>query len=207
MLTPDRPVLVLASGNAGKLREMAALLEPHGFTLRAQSEWDFPPAIEDAASFIENALKKARHAARHTGLPAIADDSGLVVPALEGAPGIYSARFAGEGASDEANNRKLLDQLAGLPGPARRAYFHCAMVLVRSADDPVPVIASASWWGEIAEAASGTGGFGYDPLFWLCDRDCTSAQLPAQVKNRISHRGQAAQALLEAIREHDDTLP
>jgi XTP/dITP diphosphohydrolase len=192
--------IVLASGNAGKLRELGALLAPEGFILRPQSQWGFAEVIEDGLSFVENALKKARHAAANTGLPAIADDSGLVVPSLGGEPGIYSARYAGPGAGDVQNNEKLLRHLAGQQGSARRAYFHCAMVLVRHAADPVPLIASASWWGAIAEAAQGSGGFGYDPLFWLAEHGCTSAQLPPEHKNRISHRGQATRALMSLLR-------
>jgi XTP/dITP diphosphohydrolase len=192
--------IVLASGNVGKLRELGALLAPEGFILRPQSQWGFAEAIEDGLTFVENALKKARHAAANTGLPAIADDSGLVVPALGGEPGIYSARYAGPGAGDVQNNEKLLRQLAGQEAGARRAYFHCAMVLVRHAADPVPLIASASWWGEIAQTPRGAGGFGYDPLFWLAEQGCTSAELPPEEKNRISHRGQAAQSLLSLLR-------
>lgn len=193
--------LVLASGNSGKLREMAAMLEPLGLSLLPQSNWGFPEALEDGASFIENALKKARHASCHTGLAAIADDSGLVVPALGGAPGIYSARYAGINATDADNNLKLLSEMASFSGPERRAFFHCAMVMVRETDDPVPLVASASWWGEVAEQPSGSGGFGYDPLFRLPERACTSAELPKEVKNRISHRGQAARALVELLGE------
>lgn len=200
-----RGEIVLASGNAGKLRELAAILGPEGFTLRPQSEWGFPEAVEDGATFVENALKKARHAASQTGLPAIADDSGLVVPALGGAPGIYSARYAGPESSDADNNHKLLQHLNGKQGKARRAYFHCAMVLLRHAEDPVPVIASASWWGEIAPSGRGAGGFGYDPLFWLADRGCTSAELDAAVKNRLSHRGRASRRLVAML--HDDRPP
>ncbi len=203
MAGPDLCKLVLASGNAGKLRELAVMLEPLGISLYPQSGWDFPEAIEDAASFIENALKKARHAASHTGLAAIADDSGLVVPALGGAPGIYSARFAGSTATDADNNLKLLNEMSAFTGKKREAYFHCAMVLVRDPNDPVPLIASASWWGEVADHPSGSGGFGYDPLFRVPEHGCTSAELPREVKNRISHRGQAARALVRMLGETD----
>jgi XTP/dITP diphosphohydrolase len=195
-----RKTLVLASGNRGKLREIAAMLRPLGLVLRAQSEWSVPEIAEGAPTFVENALSKARNAARHTGLPAIADDSGLVVPALGGAPGIRSARYAGEGAGDAENNRKLLEEMRDLDGPARAAYFQCAMVLLRAPDDPVPLIASENWRGEVARQPRGDGGFGYDPLFWLEDRRCTSAELPPRVKNRISHRAQAMRHLIELLR-------
>ncbi len=180
------------------------MLAPLGLNLAPQSDWQVREAVEDAPTFIENALIKARHAARHTGLPAIADDSGLVVPALGGAPGIFSARFAGPGAGDEANNRKLLDDMKHLTGEVRAAYFQCTMVLVRRPDDPVPLVASDNWWGEIADAPRGEGGFGYDPLFWLPDRRCTSAELPPGIKNRISHRGQAMRHMIELLRRNDD---
>jgi XTP/dITP diphosphohydrolase len=193
----------LASGNPGKLRELSAMLAPLGFELAAQSDWNVPEASEDAPTFIENALIKARNAARHTGLPSIADDSGLVVPALGGAPGIRSARYAGEGAGDAANNRRLLEAMRSLKGPDRAACFQCAMVLTRSCSDPVPLIASESWTGEITHAPQGEGGFGYDPLFWLADRQCTSAELPPEVKNRISHRGQAMRRMLDLLRDSD----
>jgi XTP/dITP diphosphohydrolase len=206
MKPSERIDIVLASGNPGKLRELDALLAPEGFSLRAQSEWGFSEAVEDGLTFVENALKKARHAAVNTGLPAIADDSGLVVPALAGEPGIYSARYVGPEASDEENNRKLLRQLDGQQGIARRAFFHCAMVFVRHSEDPVPLIASASWWGEIAEAARGSGGFGYDPLFWVAEHRRTSAELPAEVKNRLSHRGQATRLLVAMLHEQGPGL-
>ena len=196
MISGVARTVVLASGNAGKLRELSDMLSGVGLDLKPQSDWNVPEAVEDGLSFVENALLKARHAAGLTGHPSIADDSGLVVPALNGAPGIYSARYAGPGANDHDNNRKLLEAMEGLSGHERRAYFHCAMVHIESAEDPVPLIASASWWGEIARAPSGQGGFGYDPLFWLADKSCSSAQLPREVKNAISHRGQATRMLL-----------
>lgn len=191
--------LVLASGNAGKLRELEDLLGPLGYVLRPQSEWDTPEAVEDAPTFVENALIKARNAAGHTGRPAIADDSGLVVSALGGEPGIFSARYAGEG-GDTANNALLLENMAGLKGEDRVAYFYCAMVLVCSRSDPAPVIATARWHGSILPAPRGDGGFGYDPLFLVDGMDCSSAELPAETKNRLSHRGQAARALAAALR-------
>lgn len=194
---------MLASGNPGKLREFAGLLQPLDFEVRPQSEWDVPPVAEDASTFLENALIKARHAARCTGLPALADDSGLVVPALGGAPGVHSARYAGSHGDAGANNRKLLDAMQGLEGAERAAYFHCAMVLLKSADDPVPQVASASWWGEIAQAERGRNGFGYDPLFWLPERQCTAAELSSPEKAGLSHRGQATRLLLGQLTPSD----
>ncbi len=191
--------LVLATGNAGKIAEMRSLLAPTGIQVRAQSEFDVPEVAETGMSFVENALLKARHTARYTGLPALADDSGLCVDALRGAPGIYSARYAGAEASDENNNRKLLRKLEGLTGAARSARFHCALVLVRDAHDPVPLIFQANWAGTIGESSAGEQGFGYDPLFLPADLQCSAAQLEAAHKNRISHRGQAMAKLLQAL--------
>jgi len=156
-------------------------------------------AVENGLSFIENALIKARHAARLTGLPALGDDSGLVVDALDGGPGIYSSRFAGEGADDVSNNRLLLEALAGVGESRRGAHFYCAMALLRHAGDPAPLVATGKWDGRILEAPAGSDGFGYDPLFWLPGLGCTAAQLPADVKNRLSHRGQALAALLQQL--------
>jgi XTP/dITP diphosphohydrolase len=191
--------LVLASGNAGKLRELKAMLEPLGWSVRPQGDWSLEEAAEDGISFIENALIKARHAAGATGLPALGDDSGLVVEALGGQPGIRSSRYAGEEASDEANNLKLLRALDGLPADRRSAHFYCAMALVRHPGDPAPLLATGKWRGRILEAPAGAGGFGYDPLFWLAEEGCTSAQLSAERKNRLSHRGQALAALLRQV--------
>lgn len=191
--------VVLASGNPGKLREFQALLADSGFTVRPQSELGVSEAAETGLTFIENALLKARHAARHTGLPAIADDSGLAVDALQGRPGIYSARFAGPAADDTANNAALLDALAGVPLAQRTARYHCVLVYLRHAEDPVPLICERCWEGYIATAPRGSGGFGYDPLFWLPDLDVMAAELEPERKNRISHRGQALQALLAAL--------
>ena len=196
--------LVLASNNRGKLRELQRLMAPLGLHLRRQGEWDFPEAVEDAPGFIENALIKARHAAAHTGLPALADDSGLVVPHLNGEPGIHSARFAGRHGDDEGNNRKLLRCLEGVTSEQRAAYFYCAMALVRHPDDPAPWIATGQWHGVIASAPSGEGGFGYDPLFLLPERGCTSAELPPETKNRLSHRGQAVRALMRQLGDGND---
>jgi XTP/dITP diphosphohydrolase len=195
----DGWTLVLASGNQGKLGELRAMLEPHGWTVRPQADWDLEEAVEDGLSFIENALIKARHASRATGLQALGDDSGLVVEALEGRPGIRSARYAGAGASDEANNRKLLQALAGIPASRRQARFYCAMALVRHADDPAPLLATGSWRGRILEEPLGDGGFGYDPLFWVAEEGCSSAQLSKERKNRLSHRGRALAALLRLV--------
>lgn len=191
--------LVLASGNPGKLRELNAMLEPSGWAALPQSDWEVSEAVEDGLGFIENALIKARHAARHTGLPALGDDSGLVVDALNGAPGIFSARFAGAPADDARNNRKLLDELDGVPEAERTAHFYCAMALVRHADDPAPLIATGQWDGRILEQPSGTGGFGYDPLFHVPGEGCSSAELPPDLKNRISHRGRALASLMEQM--------
>jgi XTP/dITP diphosphohydrolase len=188
--------LVLASGNQGKLRELSCLLEPLGWNVSRQSDWNVAEAVEDGLSFIENALIKARHAAKLTGLPALGDDSGLVVDALNGAPGIYSSRFAGEGAGDAANIEKLLQELTGVPEAARQAHFYCAMVLIRHARDPAPLLATGRWEGRILERPAGNGGFGYDPVFWVPGEQCSSAELPAAVKNRISHRGRALSALI-----------
>ncbi len=189
--------LVLATGNAGKVREMQSHLEAVGVEVLPQNAFDFPPAVEDAPTFVENALKKARHAARYSGLPAVADDSGLVVPALAGAPGVHSARYAGEGAGDEDNVAKLLDALAGEAD--RRAWFHCAMVYVAHPEDPTPVIAEGRWEGWVATAPYGEGGFGYDPVFLVAPDGPTAAQLAPDEKHRLSHRGQALRALLRRL--------
>jgi len=192
-------MLVLASGNPGKLRELKAMLEPFGWSVLPQNDWEISEAVEDGLSFIENALIKARHASRHTGLPALGDDSGLVVDALGGAPGIYSSRFAGADADDSANNRKLLGALKGVPESARGAHFYCAMALVRHAEDPAPLLATGRWDGRILKTLAGVGGFGYDPLFRVPGQDCSAAELPANIKNRLSHRGQALSEMLERM--------
>ena len=195
-----RKTLVLASGNRGKLREMTAILGPLGWSVRPQGDWDVPDAIEDGLSFVENALIKARHAARLTGLPSLADDSGLAVDALGGAPGIYSARYAG-GAGDEANTEKLLRALDGRSVEERGAHFYCALALVHHAEDPAPLIAVGRWDGIIAEAPAGAGGFGYDPVFFVPEASCTSAELPPETKNRMSHRGKALRALVALMQD------
>ena len=195
--------LVLASGNAGKLKELAALLAPLGIEVLPQSAFNVSEAEEPHPSFIENAIAKARHAARATGLPALADDSGLCVDVLGGAPGVLSARFAGEPKSDARNNALLLEKLAHLTEPAqRRAYFYSAVVLVRHAEDPRPLIADGEWHGEILPAARGAGGFGYDPLFWLPELEQTAAELEPALKNTLSHRGAAMRHLLDRLAEH-----
>ena len=182
--------LVLASGNAGKLVELRELLGA-GFTLHAQSEFGLADAEETGASFVENAILKARHAARATGLPALADDSGLCVDALDGAPGLYSARYAGTHGDSEANIGKLLCELDGVPDAERSARFVCVLALLRHADDPLPLIAQGIWEGRILHARQGRGGFGYDPVFFSPAHGCSAAELPADIKNRDSHRGRA----------------
>jgi XTP/dITP diphosphohydrolase len=191
--------IVVATGNRGKLAELSRLLAPTGIALCAQSELGIEPPEETGLTFIENALLKARHASAATGLPALADDSGLAVDALGGAPGIYSARYAGENADDEGNNRKLLESLAGVAPDARTARYHCALVLLRHPADPLPLVCSASWEGVILAAPRGTGGFGYDPLFLVPSLDRTAAELEPALKNRLSHRGRALQMMLAAL--------
>ena len=190
--------LVLESNNAGKLKEFRELLATVGFDVHAQGEFNVPEAEEPHFTFVENALAKARHAARMTGLPALADDSGVCVNALGGAPGVYSARYAGEPKSDARNNEKLIADLE--PHADKSAYYYCVLVFVRHADDPQPVIADGRWNGEIIADARGQGGFGYDPYFFLPTLGKTVAELPAEEKNRLSHRGQALRALVEKLR-------
>jgi len=192
--------LVLATGNAGKLKELRELLPPPAFEVLPQSQFTSASVEETGLTFIENAILKARHAAEVSGLPAIADDSGLEVDALDGAPGIYSARYAGEGASDEDNLMKLLAALEGKSPAERTARYQCALVYMRSARDPSPLICQASWEGRITGNRRGTGGFGYDPIFELADRPLTVAELPAAEKNQLSHRGKALRGLVERLR-------
>jgi XTP/dITP diphosphohydrolase len=192
------PRLVVATGNAGKLREFRALLAGVAAEVVSQADLGIPSVAETETSFVGNALLKARHAARAAGTAALADDSGLEVDALEGAPGVYSARYAGEGADDAANNAKLLRALAAVPAP-RRARYRAVLVLVRHADDPDPVIAEGAWEGSIALAPQGGGGFGYDPLFLVGSGPLTAAELPAEVKNRQSHRAMALSLLLARL--------
>ena len=190
--------LVVASNNPGKLREFSALLAPLGWETIPQKDLGVPECEEPHGTFVENALAKARHAAALTGLPALADDSGLCAHALGGAPGVYSARFAGEPKSDERNNEKLVAELADKPD--RRAHYVCVLVFVRHADDPQPVIAEGEWHGEIVEAPRGNGGFGYDPYFLLPEAGLTAAELDATRKNQQSHRGQALTQLVERLK-------
>jgi|SRR5690606_16655226 XTP/dITP diphosphohydrolase len=192
--------LVIATGNAGKLREIRRLLEPKAIEVLSQADFNVPDADEPYLTFIENALAKARHACFHSGLPALADDSGICVDALQGAPGVHSARFGGEPRSDDRNNEKLLQALSGIQN--RSAHYYCAMVLVRTPEDPQPLIAQGIWRGEILTAPRGSGGFGYDPLFLDLSTGKTGAELALETKNRISHRGQALREMLQLI----DTL-
>ncbi|WP_020652767.1 RdgB/HAM1 family non-canonical purine NTP pyrophosphatase [Massilia niastensis] len=189
--------LILASNNAGKLKEFAQLLEPIGFELHPQGEFNVPEAEEPFGTFVENALAKARHASRLTGLPALADDSGVCVNALGGAPGVYSARYAGEPKSDARNNEKLVADLAGHAD--KSSYYYCVLVYVRHADDPQPVIADGRWNGEIIAEPRGANGFGYDPHFLIPSLGKTTAELDPQQKNALSHRGQALRALVEKL--------
>ncbi|PXX81332.1 RdgB/HAM1 family non-canonical purine NTP pyrophosphatase [Rivihabitans pingtungensis] len=191
--------LVLASNNAGKLREFSALLAPLGCQVIAQGELNVPEAEEPFHTFVENALAKARHASRLTGLPALADDSGLCVDALGGAPGVLSARFAGEPKSDARNNAALLAALDGKT--PRSGHYYCVLVLVRHADDPQPIIADGVWRGQVLSAAQGDGGFGYDPLFQAQGESVSVAEMDAAAKNAVSHRGQAMRALAAKLAE------
>lgn len=193
------PKVVLASGNAGKLREFNRLLNDARINVVKQSDYNVPEAIEDGLTFVENAIIKARNAAKHTGLPAFADDSGIEVDALNGQPGIYSARYAGEHGDDEANNRKLLHDMRDIPEEKRSARFRCCIVYMRHAEDPSPIIADASWEGRLLFAPSGENGFGYDPLFYVPTHDCSSAELHPDTKNAISHRGLALQEMLHKL--------
>ncbi|MEQ4512682.1 MAG: XTP/dITP diphosphatase [Dickeya sp.] len=192
--------VVLATGNAGKVRELAGLLADFGLDVVAQTTLGVDSAEETGLTFIENAILKARHAARATGLPAIADDSGLAVNALGGAPGIYSARYAGEDASDQQNLDKLLAVLDNVPDEQRQASFHCVLVYLCHADDPTPLVCHGSWQGVITRAPAGEGGFGYDPVFFVPQLGKTAAELSREEKNAHSHRGQALRQLLDALR-------
>nr|VFK23787.1 MAG: XTP/dITP diphosphohydrolase [Candidatus Kentron sp. MB]VFK26688.1 MAG: XTP/dITP diphosphohydrolase [Candidatus Kentron sp. MB]VFK74598.1 MAG: XTP/dITP diphosphohydrolase [Candidatus Kentron sp. MB] len=194
--------IVLASSNPGKLRELGELLAPLEITLTPQSDFGIQDVEETGKTFIENAILKARHAAAASGLPAIADDSGLVVDYLGGAPGIYSARYAGEGASDQKNLERLLDALAEVPESKRGAQFKCLMVYLRHADDPTPLIADGAWDGHILFAPRGDNGFGYDPIFHVPTHNCSSAELPSPVKNALSHRGQAVHKLIALLSQN-----
>jgi len=191
--------IVLASGNAGKVREINNLLAEHGIEVVPQTEFDVPEAIEDGLTFVENALKKARHAAKLTGLPAIADDSGIEVDALNKRPGIYSARYSGEGATDTKNNEKMLAELQDVTQENRTARYWCVMVYLESENDPTPIITQGSLEGKIMTAPQGDGGFGYDPIFWLPEQNCAAAELSLAAKNKISHRAIALNALAKKL--------
>jgi XTP/dITP diphosphohydrolase len=191
--------IVLASNNAGKVREINQLLQDQQIQVIPQREFQIQDIEETGLSFVENAILKARHAASESGLAAIADDSGLEVDALKGAPGIYSARFAGPGCNDLDNNNKLLESLRGVPEAERTARFQCLMVYMRHADDPTPIICQGTWEGRIMQEPQGDNGFGYDPLFFVPGRGCTSAELSPEIKNSLSHRGQALSKLLAAL--------
>ena len=193
--------IVLATGNQGKVREMADLLADFGFDVFAQSEFNVADADETGTTFIENAIIKARHAAAETGLASIADDSGLEVDYLKGAPGIYSARYAGQGASDQQNIDKLLSAMKGVPQELRSARFHCVLVFMRHAADPTPIVCHGQWEGHILTEAQGENGFGYDPIFYVTEDDCSSAQLDPARKKQLSHRSKALQKLFAALSE------
>jgi len=197
--------IVLASGNTGKLNEFNALLNDVDIEVVAQTDYDFPEAVEDGLSFVENAIIKARHACKHTGLAAIADDSGLEVDALNGQPGIYSARYSSDitdgKPTDDSNNTKLLAAMDGILEAQRTARFHCVLVYMRHEFDPTPLICHGQWDGVIATERHGKQGFGYDPIFWLEAQNCTSAELARDVKNTISHRAQALNILIPALKQ------
>ena len=191
--------IVIATGNAGKLREFQQLLSTCGFDVVPQSDFDVSNADETGLTFVENAIIKARHACAHTGLPAIADDSGIEVDALNGRPGIYSARYSGEGATDASNNKKLLQELNDVPTEKRAARYHAVLAFMRHAEDPTPILCHGTWEGIILTKLQGDGGFGYDPLFFVPTHNCAAAELDKAKKNRISHRGKAMQQLLREL--------
>lgn len=192
--------IVLASGNIGKLRELSQILSPLGLKLIAQSDLNVAEAEETGLSFVENAIIKARNAALVTGLPAIADDSGIEVDALHGAPGIYSSRYAGPDASDTDNIQALLTAMKDVPENERTARFQCVVVFMRHAEDPTPLICQGSWQGQILQSPSGDEGFGYDPVFWVSETDCTAAELSPEQKHAISHRGKAMRQFMEEFK-------
>lgn len=191
--------IVLATGNQGKVKELASLLTALNIEIKPQSQFNVPEVAETGTTFIENAIIKARHAAKITGLPAIADDSGLEVDALQGAPGVYSARYAGENANDDNNTEKLLTALKNVPDEKRSARFHCVLVYMRHENDPTPIVCHGVWQGSICREKIGEQGFGYDPVFWQEQQKMTSAQLPRELKNKLSHRGQALQQLVPLL--------
>jgi len=198
-MSDSRNKIVLASNNAGKIKEINTLLAQESFEVLPQKAFTSEEAVEDGLSFVENAIKKARFAARASGLPAIADDSGIEVDALNGQPGIYSARYAGEDASDQQNVEKLLEALANVEDEQRTARFQCLMVYVRHENDPVPVICQGSWEGKILTSPQGENGFGYDPVFYVPEENCSAAELSAEKKNRLSHRGKALNQLVKKL--------
>jgi XTP/dITP diphosphohydrolase len=202
--------IVLASRNTGKLKEMQDLFAPLGVTFLSQIDFDFPSVEETGTTFVENALIKARYVCQKSNLPAIADDSGLVVPSLNGSPGIYSARYAADRhehpPTDEDNNRKLISELSAFAQPVP-AYFYCAMTFLEYADDPTPLVASAAWHGAICADPRGENGFGYDPHFLVGNSDTASAELPSKEKNRLSHRGQASRSLLAQLQSRLSPTP
>jgi len=187
--------IVLASGNRGKIKEFSQILASFDVEVISQKQLNVPEAEETGLSFVENAILKARQAAKHTGLAAMADDSGIEVDALNGAPGIYSARFAGENARDEDNLLLLLDKIKNVPEPKRTARFQCVIAYLRHENDPMPLICQGTWEGRILEESRGENGFGYDPIFYVPTHKCSAAELPPEVKNQLSHRGQALRAL------------
>jgi len=197
--------IVLASGNLGKVREITAMLKGQEINILPQSEFNVSEVEETGLTFVENALIKARHAAKISGLPAIGDDSGIEVDALNGAPGIYSARYAGVGASDRDNLDKLLVDIASVDEPKRTARFQCVLVMLSHENDPTPIICQGTWEGTLLRHSVGENGFGYDPIFWLEDRQCTSAELPSEIKDQLSHRGQALRQLVKIL-QHSGQL-
>ena len=198
---PNRNRIVFASGNTGKVREIGQLLDGLNIDIIPQSEFNVPEIEETGLTFVENAILKARNAVYHTGLPAIADDSGIAVDVLQGRPGIYSARFAGVGASDEENLGKLVSLVKSFSEEERTARFICSMVYLRHAEDPIPAIAEGVWEGRLLLEPKGQDGFGYDPIFYVSSQQCTAAELPPEIKNRLSHRGQALKRLLDKLNE------
>ncbi len=194
--------IVLASGNLGKVREINKLFAGYGIEVLPQSDFGVPEVPETGTTFVENAIIKARHAAELTGLPAISDDSGIEVDALDARPGVYSARYAGEKASDTDNNNKMLAELEGVPETERTARYWCVLAFMRHQNDPVPIITHASWEGRILQAPVGEGGFGYDPIFYVPTHGCSSGELSMEEKNKISHRALALQAMLDEFKKH-----
>ena len=192
--------IVLATGNKGKVKELTRMLSGLGIEVLSQSEFDVTEVAETGSTFVENAIIKARHAARQTGLPAIADDSGLAVNILGGEPGVYSARYSGDQATDKSNIAKLLSVMADVPKAKRQGKFLCVLVYMRHADDPTPIICQGEWCGEITTEQQGENGFGYDPVFWVKEQNCSSAQLSPEQKNALSHRGKALKMLLVQLK-------